>query len=235
VAETPHPLADAEVRVERAKEHIDDLVRLVNEFAGEQAEKLDVGQSPETGGLEVRPPEDRPPISPKAKVLVGEAVYNLRAALDYLVYILACTNRQRHVPGTQFPIEDKPEMFEGRITGRVGNRQVARYLKDVPSDAVDLIRELQPFRGVEWTKMLRELSNPDKHRQLTTFLTRGEASAEVVHADDAQFEYRSRLIVTLLLPDGGNLIETLYRLQAEVGATVQLFKRGFQRVESSGD
>ena len=46
-----------------------------------------------------------------ASVLIGDALFNLRAALDYLVYVLAVVNNNgRHVSGTQFPIEGSMEM-----------------------------------------------------------------------------------------------------------------------------
>ena len=55
---------------------------------------------------------------------MGETIYNLRSALDYLVYVLARAGKPSNVRDTQFPIEDTMDNFAGRITGKhpkVGN------------------------------------------------------------------------------------------------------------------
>lgn len=91
-------------------------------------------------------------------VLVGEIIYNLRSALDYLIYELAQLDSQQIKQGTQFPIEDCPKRFGCRRN---------TFLKGVNDKHVTDIERLQPYKGCEWTRVLRELSNPDKHRHLT--------------------------------------------------------------------
>ncbi len=116
-----HPLDGAFERVTRAGEHIDDLVRQIKELTrtSEQAVLDGLDLQPGTIKLDtvILPlganilPFDVPS---RYSILVGETFYNLRAALDYLVYELA--RRDTGIPQerTQFPITDTPERFFGR-------------------------------------------------------------------------------------------------------------------------
>lgn len=97
-------------------------------------------------------------------LIVGDTFYNMRSALDQLVWSLA---RLTGIPsGTQFPILDGPEppnpktrkRFESQISG-------------VPREAVDQIKALQPYkRGVAYKShplwRLNEMCNLDKHRRI---------------------------------------------------------------------
>ncbi|MCH8188130.1 MAG: hypothetical protein IIB66_05415, partial [Proteobacteria bacterium] len=98
------------------------------------------------------------PVPHIIKILVGEITYNLRAALDYLVYELARLDSGEVKNGTQFPIEDTEDGFK---------RKRNAFLKGVSDKHVAIIESLQPYSGCDWTRILRDLSNPDKHRQLT--------------------------------------------------------------------
>src|SRR5689334_11619575 len=95
------------------------------------------------------------PLRNRASVVVGEIVYNLRAALDYLVYVPAEQDSGARQSGTQFPIEDSQQGFTAHRPTR---------LKGVSDEHAAVIRQFQPYRGCEWTRTLRDLSNPDKHR-----------------------------------------------------------------------
>lgn len=91
-------------------------------------------------------------------ILVGEITYNLRAALDYLIYELARLDSKEIKENTQFPIEYEKSRF---------TRMRKIYLNGVNDKHVEIIERLQPYNKCEWTRTLKELSNPDKHRQLT--------------------------------------------------------------------
>ena len=90
---------------------------------------------------------------------LGYAVYNLRAALDYLVYSLAFLDSGSEQKGTQFPICSKPSNFEGSV--KRGN------LRGVNDAHRAMIEALQPYNGAKWLTELAGLSNPDKHMHLT--------------------------------------------------------------------
>jgi hypothetical protein len=92
-----HPLDGAFERVDRAGEQIEDLDRRIRELAASQQrqvlDQLDLGLlrdiSLDTTILPLPLQINPGPAPMKYGVLVGETVYNVRAALDYLVYELA--------------------------------------------------------------------------------------------------------------------------------------------------
>lgn len=160
-------------------------------------------------GMEAIDPQ--PPII--CNLLIGEVLYHLRSALDNTVYDLATYAAGPggpRVTATQFPMEDDPELFEERTR---------TWLKDLKPEHVDVIRELQPFRGVEWTAGLQDLSNADKHRYLAGLITDGEINGRLV---GTQMQVETTL--TLYFHEGGApVIETLELFQREVSALVDLF------------
>ena len=99
------------------------------------------------------PPEEWP-------LLAGEAIQNLRAALDYVVYEKS-GKRSR----SQFPIFTNHREFQV---------QGLRMLKGVPGSVKATIENAQPYRNYPpdpdeaMLAQLRKLSNHDKHRELTT-------------------------------------------------------------------
>lgn len=97
-------------------------------------------------------------------VRLGEIFYDLRSALDHLVWQLVLSNEQ--VPGrhTAFPVVRNEEDWEGRAR---------RELSGVGQAHVNTIRRLQPIYGgpglpfnVFGLWRLHSLCNIDKHRHL---------------------------------------------------------------------
>jgi hypothetical protein len=108
-----------------------------------------------------------PQIPDDLPLAISDAVHNMRAAMDYLIYQLAYLGSGQFQDGTQFPIED----FK-IATSASGNNfgfdvSKKKMLKGLRPDHIDRIEQLQPYRGVDWTKDLRDISNKDKHRDLT--------------------------------------------------------------------
>ncbi len=165
----PHPLYGAHVRAKRAGYLIGTLRKQLQRWTTDQMSE-DNMRYRELEPMVFEAFQENPPIHHlfRAAVTIGEIAYNCRAALDYLVAELARgANRGREVRRTQFPMEDRPDMFEARVTGVHPDnptRRVDRYLHKVPPPAVAMFRNLQPFAGCEWTTLLRDVSNPDKHR-----------------------------------------------------------------------
>jgi hypothetical protein len=120
-----------------------------------------------------------------ANVYTGEVVQNLRTALDYFVFALARSDSQGvEQTGTQFLIEDDP----GNAAKRWGfTYNAPRRLKGFKQAHIDLIENLQPYKGCYWSRRLRDLSNPDKHRKLYAPIVAGRAdwsfSSEIPRPD----------------------------------------------------
>jgi hypothetical protein len=99
------------------------------------------------------PPDDWP-------LLAGEAIQNLRASLDHMVYT-ASGEQDR----TQFPIFTDPDKFQEKAPA---------MLEGVPESVVATIERAQPYRSYAadpaqtMLEQLRLLSNRDKHRTLAT-------------------------------------------------------------------
>jgi hypothetical protein len=243
---TDHPnLLAAELRHARAQKHIRDIRENITRYI----EDFDL--SPEQVQVKAGVPHAMQPVAlskfrtPEATfgVLLGEAVYNLRAALDYLIYELAWLDSGKIQDGTQFPIEDNSERFEGRVTGFItrGNgctekRPCARYLAGVNPTHIEWVKQFQPCEGCEWTKTLRGLSNPDKHRrmlQLGNAIRVGwkrlgpKAETDTGLVMDVEFQYTPFISV-----DGIDLGHALAVLQEEVGNVLALFRPEFERLGS---
>ncbi len=178
-------------------------------------------------------------LSPELSIRVGEFIYNLRSALDHLVFALAWHDGGKKPTGgherkLQFPIEDRPKSFWTRRN---------TLLKGVSDPNVALIERYQPYKGCSWTGILRDLSNTDKHRELLTLAgaldTYGgewfdsldaipEAAREharLASPDQVDVGFYATLDVTFM--DGLPVSETLEQLEAEVGKLLLRFRREF--------
>ncbi|MBI3595896.1 MAG: hypothetical protein HY203_01935 [Nitrospirae bacterium] len=194
-------------------ELINELQRLLSEYETQEKSvvfaKLDRDSKIATLG------STRPAIPPPttACVLIGEVVYNLRAALDYLVFLLAAIDSGQLQEQTQFPIIDDEKDFSAQIKSR---------LKGVSSQHVAAIRSLQPFAGCAWTGELRDLSNPDKHRHLIAVAHRAEHVFRIKRTKD-DFETQFEPNVTTTFEDKRPVVETLRRLHSGVVKTLDDF------------
>jgi len=143
---TRNPFDGAFERVKRAGKHLADL-RLRLETVSEQLRNAHGAQfnpvSPHQ--FEFFVPVSAP-VSTRIPILTGEICYNLRGALDYLVYELARFDASVLQNGTQFPICDRKKDFDKTIKTK---------LKGLNSRHILSIEALQPFEGCGWTKTLR--------------------------------------------------------------------------------
>ena len=100
-------------------------------------------------------------IPPRVAILIGEVVYNFRAALDYAVGALSRSDTPiwslRQKRRNQFPVERTAQGFDARRDTFLGGLTDAH---------VDAIRAYQPYAGCAWTARLADLSNRDKHNDL---------------------------------------------------------------------
>lgn len=109
-------------------------------------------------------------------LLAGEAIQNLRACLDHAVYAASSDEWRAR---SSFPITSTERSFETRGQGML--RGVTPELREVIRTAQPYLRTPQrPKADRLWC--LRELSNIDKHRTLTTVAT--AVSAEYVGVPD---------------------------------------------------
>lgn len=173
-------LHDAYRRIDRAADHLAELRQVVDDWSATQ--EASVLQTDE-GIVRVIQSGDPPPRL--VNLVIGEAVQNLRTALDYLVYGLAWIGSLDHCEQTQFPITNDVKSFE---------KQRAR-LRGVNAAHVRRIREFQPFAGHEWLALLRDLSNQDKHWALTVAVAQGSVTATARGGPTFETEVECRILI----------------------------------------
>ena len=240
-----HPLDGATARVRRAVSHINEFRAGLEQLRRACREHFSTEYDPET--LQITARHFEPVIPPDASVIVGETVYNLRASLDYIVYELAREDSGSYQDGTQFPIEDVEFGCSPNRKRKWGFKtRIPTYLRGLSVPHIESIRNLQPYKGVAWTKTLRDISNPDKHRRLTGVVDASQITVTISGGESGAFEGRPGLIYPgkgeggadvhlhgehtfdIAFPDGALVLETLQTLQIQVTATIDAFKPEFK-------
>jgi len=168
--------------------------------------------------------------------LIGEACYNFRCVLDYLVYALAKLDSGSPQKNTQFPIMDRMEQFNGRGKTMLCGINIAH---------ITAIEQLQPYMGCNWTKRLAAISNMDKHRHLVT--SRGSTQI-TVHSSlekdltnilgvkrtathplaGKEVDVKVHVFGQITLDDGTPVIEKIKEIKAGVVDTLGSFEPDFK-------
>lgn len=102
------------------------------------------------------------PVPLRVGLILGDAIQNLRSALDHTVWQLVLLHGGEPNVGNQFPIFTRPPE-DGRSLAR-WNRSV----RAIPGPDLAMIEHVQPHRredpSLHPLSVLAELSNTDKHR-----------------------------------------------------------------------
>ncbi len=169
------------------------------------------------------------PVPDCVSQLASETALHFRGALDYMVgqlSILDTPNVSGQKRRTQFPIEDLESQFDG---------QRSRYLCGINDDHVASLRALQPFNGCSWTRLLRDLSNHDKHNDLILTQTDVMVSGGFTPTPGAdgnsghgELQFRLLPVLQIVLGEGPQLIESLQTIESQVARTLDLFAPGFK-------
>jgi hypothetical protein len=165
-APTNPSLDGVRAKIRRAEHHVDEFKSALFKSIGDCPVRVEVRHTEElpegrrvTGDITVPPP------LPALGVYLGDAVHNLRSALDHLVCQLAvAAGNDGACASTQFPIfaEDN----------RDTRKRIDQWTKHVRPSARSAIQALQPYqrRPTEPTSdplwLLSVLDNIDKHRVL---------------------------------------------------------------------
>lgn len=154
-------LDDIRSKIGRAKKHINDFRIATTEFNKTKPCNVVIERDPETGKL-IYTVTKVDPIPPQLRIIAGDAIQNLRSALDYIVYALVYAHSGKRSTKVEFPISDCEPLTEkqqSRFAGKVeGMRQ----------DAIEAIQRIKPYKGGDDTLWrLHRLNIIDKHRLLT--------------------------------------------------------------------
>ena len=229
-----HPLYGAQLRLKRTDKHITEAQELIQAFSNACKDKiLSEHRDNPLAFFGCEPP----PLPPTLPVVLSDIIHNMRAALDYIIFELARLDTGKPQDGTQFLIEDiksdpaKPNRgFDGRK---------AKHLKGLSPKHLGMVEALQPYNGVEWTKSLRNISNPDKHRHLTVLVREGPFFITFPNDIDPRTQPAALTSETLNVdasyavyisppdPRQPALVPLLRSLQAEICGAIELFAPEF--------
>lgn len=231
----------AKLKIERADHHIKELARLVNSFSHPNRYRLIVKPDPKTAvpmlkfEMLSKGIDDIP-------LIVGDAVHNLRTALDHLVCELVTRAGKDLTNDTRFAFWQTRKEAVTAINGIV---------QGVSLDVITSFLEyVQPYKGGNWPLLvLHALDIADKHRlivSLFTFvgvhftaeqkgqhlptigfsITRREKSYVIQLHPNAQVERNANLMLQILFDEVEGLenqpvIPTLHYLREIVSSVVQ--------------
>jgi hypothetical protein len=164
------------LKIERAAHHLDAIKREAAAF--DHGPSLIPAEYDAQTDTHVFRAQHDAPSSTALSGPVGEFLYNLRCALDYIVHDLI-TLAGHTVERQAFPIYTKPDKYA---------RAAPSMIRGVPPETEPLFEMLQPFYGpnsqpmhpswrdpeTEPLAVLHRLNNRDKHRTLTLIETVGE-------------------------------------------------------------
>lgn len=150
----------AKLKIERAKKHINDLERSMKRFAESSPYTIVVNRDSETGCnfIDVQAIKSMPE---EFALIIGDALHNLRSALDYVINDIEFALWGERFKHTKFPcIHESRESFMGAVNAlkEKSCEEVVSYIENV----------IQPYRGGNgdaiWRLNMIELDN--KHRLL---------------------------------------------------------------------
>lgn len=153
-------LEGVNAKLQRAQDEIERLAKDIADSCEAQRSLFSEELCPDVGDKIWVFRGETPIVPIEYSVRLGEVVYNLRSALDQLVWQLVHANYKTPGRHNEFPILDNESRFND-----VANSK----LKGVSQESSDKIKEMQPFReNEEWDalKTLHSLCNTDKHRSV---------------------------------------------------------------------
>lgn len=142
------------VKIKRAKEHIDNLNTEVRSFFARDTHRVILEEKGKRTRCVVRITE---PVPVRWGAVAGDAIHNLRSALDALSHHLGFAGDTRR-QGQYFPVYADAEEFKAK---RLGKKEGSR------DASVDLLKRTMPYQGRDkplW--LLNELDTIDKHEVL---------------------------------------------------------------------
>ena len=153
-------LEGVNAKVQRAQDQIERLARDIEASCEDQRALFSEELRPDVGDKIWIFRGETPIVPIEYSIRLGEIVYNLRSALDQLVWQLVHANYKAPSHRNEFPIFDDESRF---------NNVVKTKLAGVSQQSLAIIKEMQPFRKDDkWSalKTVHSLCNIDKHRSV---------------------------------------------------------------------
>lgn len=147
------------LKVDRAKKHVNDLNQLVTEYLAAKPFRLRIKQS-------ANPPErliyvqTHPSLAEDLALIVGDAVHNLRTALDHLCYGMV-GDKAKRPGGVGFPFAKDGKSLASTIA--------TRQMNVAPEEVIHELHALKPYPGGnDHLYAVKALDERDKHHFIVT-------------------------------------------------------------------
>lgn len=164
-------------KIRRALQHLRLLDEVTRRFTDTQPYRFDTEFDPQTGQNPIRVRRQGTAVpSPDLPLIAGDAIHNLRSALDHLVYQLADKAGTGAGPHTAFPVCNDPKQYWGQketLLRGVVERHRARIEAVQPYNVVYDVAErkiLREYMTNGFMQIINRLDNWDKHRLLLPFV-----------------------------------------------------------------
>ncbi len=155
-------LSMVEAKLERAREHEGAFQACLDEYVQGDNFAVRSDYYADSGWNELRLEVHREPPNVRLALILGDALTNVRGALDYLVWQLVL-KAGTHSPSrnTVFPVVRDASKWGGAVTGQ---------LRGVAPQWVSLIADLQPYKSTDHDlhelAVLDDMNNYNKHRTI---------------------------------------------------------------------
>lgn len=188
MAKTAPDLSGVYLKLERAETHIETVREKIDAFRKRKPApfgfRTEKNPRPDKSVEYVLYAIVRKPPPPELAPIIGDALHNIRSALEHLAYELA-PPRIRQARQTQFPI------FTDECRFKVLSPKMIRGIK---GDERTLIERVQPYvasnpPSTDPLAILNELSNLDKHRLLVPMIAAVAATSVWVASDNADIRF----------------------------------------------
>lgn len=149
----------SKLKIKRANHHINDLQLALETFLKSDFYRLSIKKDPNGGNnvLEFKSTREMPWMIP---LIIGDAIHNLRAALDLMTCEIVTMANQIPDKYTKFPFRETRQELESAIPGG--------KIKFAPQTIIDLITDtIKPYKGGNNPLYaLNDLDIIDKHKLL---------------------------------------------------------------------
>lgn len=152
------------LKVKRANQHISQLNELLNAFVNTDFCRLHVEENRDTGDYVLKF-EMTKPIPEEIPLIIGDAIHNLRSALDLMACEIVTLSEGTPSKWTNFPIRNTKKELEATLNGG--------EIKIAGTDIIALILDvIKPYKGGNDTLCaLHSLDIADKHKLLLPIIS----------------------------------------------------------------
>jgi hypothetical protein len=155
----------ATLMIKRAEHHINDLSTQIGTYLAQKPFRLIASYDQEAGKVSTFI-KQKAPIPDAISLVLGDAIHNLRSALDLIVFGMIGDKVKNPEP-IQFPFAKHRDTFARTLE--------VRKIKLAGEKVVRAIEALEPYPGGnKWLSALHALDITDKHRLIVPVATAGE-------------------------------------------------------------